>query len=182
MTSTGETPAQRAPVEIAAALAEDCARLSAVAQAAKAHWDYPAAWLEAWRHELTFTGETLHTQEVYVARLNGEIQGLCALKADSEEETTQISLEHLWVHPDAMGYGLGRRLFEHAVQRARQLGMRRIELWADPNAASFYEHLGARHVGDHHGDVLGLPRILPIYAVDIDSADIDSADIDSVAT
>ena len=163
------TSSSSAAVEIIAARPQDCPRLSFVAQAAKAHWDYPAAWLEAWRHELTFTEETLQAQDIYVARIDGEIQGLCGLKLEPDEEPGKISLEHLWVHPDAMGRGLGRQLYERALQRARQLGMRRMELWADPNAVPFYEHLGARHVGDHHGEVLGLPRVLPIYAVDIDS-------------
>lgn len=151
-------------IEIVGARPQDCARLSAIAQAAKAHWGYPEPWLEAWRRELTFDADSLRRQEVYVAWVEGVAQGVCALAAAGKEG----SLEHLWVHPEAMGLGLGRRLFEHALGRARHLGIERIELWSDPNATDFYEHLGAVHVGDHHGDVLGTPRILPIYAIAVE--------------
>lgn len=151
-------------IEIVAARPQDCPRLSTIAQAAKAHWGYPEAWLEAWRQDLTFTEESLATQEVFGARLDGELQGVCAVAV----EGTKVSLEHLWVHPSAMGFGLGRRLFEHAVERAKGAGARRIELRADPNAIGFYTHLGLVHEGDDHGEILGEPRVLPIYGMSLD--------------
>lgn len=151
-------------MEIVSVRPQDCPRLSEIAQAAKAHWGYPPAWLEAWRKDLTFTAESLDTQEIFAARVDGAMQGVCALAIDGAEAI----LEHLWVDPSAMGFGLGRRLYEHALDLARQAGVRRIELHADPNAVGFYEHVGAVYDRDHHGEVLGEPRILPIYVVTLD--------------
>jgi GNAT superfamily N-acetyltransferase len=47
-----------------------------------------------------------------------------------------------------MGRGLGRRLFDLAAARARELGATRLQWGADPNAVPFYERVGGRVVGE----------------------------------
>ena len=49
----------------------------------------------------------------------------------------------LFVEPDLIGTGCGRRLWEHAVATARDLGVDVLLLDADPNAAPFYRAMGA---------------------------------------
>ncbi len=146
-------------VDIVRAEASDCPRLSAIAWAAKAHWGYPAPWLEAWRRELTFQPQHLEIWDVFAARHRGRLQGVYGLSVDGH----RAELEHLWVHPDAMGKGIGRQLWKHAVGRAGAAGAQRLEILSDPNAASFYAHLGAVHVRDSSHPVLGQPRLLPVY-------------------
>ena len=48
----------------------------------------------------------------------------------------------------AMGGGAGRMLFEAATRLARRLGARRMAILADPNAAPFYERMGATVMPD----------------------------------
>ena len=50
----------------------------------------------------------------------------------------------MFVDPPAIGGGAGRALFEAAVSLARRLGVARMTILADPNAAPFYERMGAR--------------------------------------
>src|SRR5438128_97160 len=52
---TGPVPSYR--VRIVRARSTDAAKLSAIARAAKAHWGYPAHWLERWCEQLTITAE-----------------------------------------------------------------------------------------------------------------------------
>lgn len=56
-------------------------------------------------------------------------------------------LEDLWLEPEAIGAGHGRRLWEHAVAVARACGASAMELDAEPNAMGFYERMGAVRVG-----------------------------------
>ena len=56
-------------------------------------------------------------------------------------------LEDLWLEPEAIGAGHGRRLWEHAVEVARACGASAMELDAEPNAMGFYERMGAVRVG-----------------------------------
>ena len=60
---------------------------------------------------------------------------------------TDADLLKLFVEPALLRSGVGRLLFEWATARARGLGAVRMIIEADPGAAAFYEHMGARHAG-----------------------------------
>ncbi|MEL7296579.1 MAG: GNAT family N-acetyltransferase, partial [Pseudomonadota bacterium] len=62
-------------------------------------------------------------------------------------EDNAMVLDKLFVEPDALGEGLGRRLYDHALQLTRQEGIARLEIDADPYAADFYAHCGAVQTG-----------------------------------
>jgi GNAT superfamily N-acetyltransferase len=71
------------------------------------------------------------------------------------------------VLPDAMGRGVGRSLFLHALERARELGCRELEIESDPNAEGFYQHMGARRVGLSITKLDGRCRELPVFIYEI---------------
>jgi GNAT superfamily N-acetyltransferase len=129
-------------VSLRPAVGADAPRLSAIAQAAKAHWGYPGEWLALWRSELTFDAAALERDWVQVAELEGRAVAVVALAGGRAPE-----LSHLWVEPAAMGMGIGRLLFEAAAAEALRRGIRRLRIVADPHAETFYEHLGAYRVG-----------------------------------
>jgi GNAT superfamily N-acetyltransferase len=137
------------------AVAADALALTAIAHAAKRHWRYPEEWIALWRRDLTFTPEFIERCPVYCAVESDIVVGVSALvfaAADCE-------LEHFWVMPSRMGAGVGRALFEHAVERCRAIGARRLWINADPNAEGFYERMGARRVGEVPSTPAG--RVLP---------------------
>ncbi|HKG42773.1 MAG TPA: GNAT family N-acetyltransferase [Gaiellaceae bacterium] len=74
-------------------------------------------------------------------------------------------LEDLWVEPAWIGRGVGRRLFEHVAQRAREHGARRLEWEAEPNARSFYERLGATYVRESEETEWG--RVLEVLGIEL---------------
>ena len=133
--------------------------LSGLALAGKRHWGYPEPWLEAWRGLLTITPDYLAAHVVACAEEGtGRVVGFYAL----EREGDRCRLEHLWLAPSLIGGGLGRQLFEHAVQAARALGAADLLIEADPNAEGFYLHMGARRVGEAVSRATGAERVLPL--------------------
>ena len=76
-------------------------------------------------------------------------------------------LENLWVLPKHMGQGIGKRLFQHALERSRVYGVSCLKIEADPNAQSFYEKMGARKVSEHQYELDGQLRVLPIMEIDL---------------
>ncbi len=150
-------------VQITRAKTSDAPALSAIALAAKAHWGYPAHWLEHWRELLTITPDFIATNETFSGQIDQRIIGFYALIA----APGTISLEHLWVLPEAMGKGVGRSLFADAVERAASLGARSLTIEADPNAEAFYRHLGAVRIGSVATEIDGRPRHLPLLAYDL---------------
>ena len=136
---------------------EEAVTLTNIALAAKRHWGYPEHWIKHWEADLTISPEFIEGNEVYVAESDGETSGFYAvIVSDSEAE-----LEHMWVLPDYIGTGIGKELFLDAMSRASELRVREIGITADPNAAGFYERMGALRVGDLNSEIDGSPRKLP---------------------
>jgi len=144
----------------------DALRLTALARAAKAHWGYPAAWLEVWHDALAITPEYIEAHTVLVAESAARppvVLGVCAL----EDRGDHWRLEHVWVDPRSHGTGIGRALVREALAIA---GRRRpqsiVRLESDPHAAGFYRKLGAREVGAAPAPMDGAPgRVLPVFEI-----------------
>ena len=145
-------------MEIVPARPEDADALTEIAFAAKRHWGYPEAWIESWRDILTMRPEFIRANVTYCAVENDRPVGFYLLA----QERDGAHLDHLWILPEATGRGIGRVLFEHAVEQTRNLGFRAIQIEADPNAQGFYQRMGARRVGTSINEVDGERRELPL--------------------
>jgi GNAT superfamily N-acetyltransferase len=149
-------------MEIRRARPEDAATLTEMAFAAKRHWGYPERLIQGWKELLTIPPQFIVTHETYIACLQEQAVGFYALAG----RLNRMTLEHLWVLPSAMGQGVGRALFSHAVQRAKALGVKEIEIESDPNAEKFYEHMGARRARANITELEGQRRTLPVLIYD----------------
>jgi N-acetylglutamate synthase-like GNAT family acetyltransferase len=150
-------------IQIRRAHPGEAAKLTSIAHAAKRHWNYPEEWIEQWKGDLTLTPEFIRDNEMFVALIEDEIAGCCALVFT--EDLAEI--EHMWILPEKMGSGVGRRLFDHAKKRAEDLGSKVLELSADPNAEGFYERMGAVRVGEVRADMDGQARVLPRMRIEL---------------
>ena len=145
-------------MKIVQATGEDADVLTEIAHAAKRHWDYPESWIEAWRDVLTMRPEFIAGNISYCAIEDDRPVGFYVLTTEEDG----IHLDHLWIFPAAMGRGIGRALFEHAVAEARRAGFSCIKIEADPNAEGFYKRMGAVRVGTTISQVCGRRRELPL--------------------
>jgi GNAT superfamily N-acetyltransferase len=59
-----------------------------------------------------------------------------------------LELEDLFVDPDWMRCGVGRRLVRDAVAVAEREHVQRVEVTANPHALAFYENVGFVHDGE----------------------------------
>jgi GNAT superfamily N-acetyltransferase len=86
---------------------------------------------------------------LWVVEVDGDVRGY----ATTEPATDQFlppppgagELESLYLHPSAIGQGLGRALLEHAVDDLRSRGFDLLVLWAfeqNERARRFYERAG----------------------------------------
>jgi len=149
--------------EIRRATPGDADDLSRIAFAAKCYWGYPERWIEQWQEALTVTPEFIRRNEVYAAHYEGRPVAFYAIVGRDRE----VELEHLWVSPEYIGTGVGRALFDHAMQRAASLGAEVLSIEADPNAEGFYQRMGARRVGENVYGIEGQKRVLPLLVVEV---------------
>jgi GNAT superfamily N-acetyltransferase len=150
-------------MQIVRAEPKDAAALTEIAHAAKRHWGYPERWIQSWRETLTIRAEFIAANVAWCAMEDAHAVGFYLLTSESDG----LHLDHLWILPAAMGRGIGRALFEHAVEEARTLGHRILKIEADPNAEGFYTRMGARGVGETVTEIEGHRRELPLFVYDL---------------
>ncbi|HEU5039333.1 MAG TPA: GNAT family N-acetyltransferase [Gemmatimonadales bacterium] len=102
-------------------------------------WGYEPEFLDWEPESLRVTGELIADSPVFVLEEDGRVLGYYALLAGPEG----WYLDKLFVEPDRIGTGRGKRLWRHAMATARGLGAESVTLYADPNAAPFYRAMGA---------------------------------------
>jgi N-acetylglutamate synthase-like GNAT family acetyltransferase len=141
---------------------EEADTLTQIALDAKRHWGYPEHWIKHWESDLTITADFIREHQVYVAEQEGEVRGFYALCVNGNK----ADLEHMWVTPASIGTGMGKELFLDAMDRAATLAVREIEISADPNAAGFYERMGASQIGEDDASIDGQVRKLPRLRID----------------
>jgi N-acetylglutamate synthase-like GNAT family acetyltransferase len=143
---------------IRSAAAAEAPTLTALAFRSKAYWGYDATFMEACREDLTTSADDILAGLVYVIEEAGRIVGFYKLRLHAAEEAELIDL---FVEPDAIGRGYGKRLWQHAVGTARQLGVRRITFQSEPHAEGFYQAMGAERIGVSESTVFP-GRMLPL--------------------
>ena len=136
---------------------EEAEELTELTIASKAHWGYDEAFMEIARPYLVITPEYLEANECWVAVFEGRTIGWFSLV----EQPGGLLLDNFFLLPGHIGSGLGRRMWQQALDRAVARGAERLTLEADPNAAGFYERMGARRTGTVIAS--GTGRELPVY-------------------
>jgi GNAT superfamily N-acetyltransferase len=122
---------------------DEAEALTALALRAKASWGYSDEFMARVREEMTIGPVDIERDRVEVVELDGRVIGFYRL----QRRASTAWLEDLFIEPDLMASGWGRRLLERACQVAREWGAAELELESDPHAEAFYLHLGARRVG-----------------------------------
>jgi GNAT superfamily N-acetyltransferase len=148
-------------VAIRPARPDEGERLRQIAIDAKGHWGYDQDWVRSWAARGDFSAGALTGTPVLVAEADGRAVSFAMLIPKGEVAW----LDDLWVEPPWIGRGVGRRLFEEAADRARELGAERMEWEAELNAIGFYEKLGGTYLRDSEETELG--RVLPIMGLEL---------------
>ncbi len=115
--------------------------------------------MELARPSLTVTPEYLEANECWVAEIDGATAGWFSLV----QMRDAVLLDNFFLLPAHIGSGVGRRMWEEALRMAESAGAERLTLESDPNAAGFYERMGARLTGSVTAPATG--RELPVYEI-----------------
>jgi N-acetylglutamate synthase-like GNAT family acetyltransferase len=92
----------------------------------------------------------------YVLDEDGGITGFYGLSG----QPPRGEIEFLFVQPESVRTGRGRRLARHFLALARSLGFEEMDVSADPFAEGFYLAMGATRIGDAPSDAIP-NRLIP---------------------
>jgi N-acetylglutamate synthase-like GNAT family acetyltransferase len=142
--------------EVRRALPGEAVNLSALALRSKAFWGYDAAFIEACRAPLTVAPEAIAKCPFYVLDEGGTITGFYGLTG----QPPRGEIEFLFVEPESVRSGRGRRLAQHFLALARSLGFQEMDVSADPYAEAFYVAMGAVRIAEVPSDAIP-NRLIP---------------------
>ena len=126
--------------EIRPATPDEAPLLHDLTQRSVLHWGYEPEFLEWEPQAIAVTPELIAAGHFYVLKEDGHVVGYYGLLGKPPE----IVLDKLFVTPASIGTGRGKRLWQHAVATASDLGANVLTFAADPHAAPFYRAMGAQ--------------------------------------
>jgi GNAT superfamily N-acetyltransferase len=132
------------PSIIRRAIPDEVSYLNELTERSVLSWGYEPEFLNWEPEAIRVTREFIADSPVFVLEEAGRIVGYYGLLGEPPE----MALDKLFVEPDRIGTGCGKRLWRHAVATARELGSCVLTLASDPNAAPFYRAMGAEWVGE----------------------------------
>lgn len=128
------------PTSLRRAEPHEASDLEALQRRSAAHWDYPDGYFDWAGDAVRISPSYVRDNPVFVlVDGEGRVLGFYAFTRDGG-----LLLDRMFLDADQIGRGLGRVLWRHAVGTAHHLGATEFDIGADPNAAPFYEAMGAR--------------------------------------
>ncbi|GGH07550.1 MarR family transcriptional regulator [Silvibacterium dinghuense] len=110
-------------------------------------------------------------EDAWVAELNGEVVGSVFLMKTEQDEVAKLRL--LYVDPVARGLGVGSRLVRMCVERARELGYRRLVLWTNDvlsSARKIYVAAGFTLSEENRHHSFGKDLVGQVWTLELDRA------------
>jgi len=142
---------------------EEAEALSALMLRSKAHWGYDADFMANCVAVLTVSADKL-SDGSYIVAVDGDDCLLGVTRIERLDEDGTFELDKLFIDPNAMGLGVGRALFDRSMEMAQAADAKRIEILSDPDAAPFYERMGAKRIGEAPSDAIP-GRMLPLLEI-----------------
>ena len=99
--------------------------------------------MASFRDDLRVSPEACASGRVRVAEVDGQLAGFYTLAG----KPPRGLLDDLFIDPGRIGTGIGRLLWNTAIDHARHLGFTALEIHSDPFAEAFYLHMGAIRIG-----------------------------------
>lgn len=128
----------------------------------KASWGYDDDFMARFA-ATSVTRELVREGRVcLVAAVGDRLVGVAVI----DDEGSHAWLEDMWVEPEHFGRGVGRALWDGALEVTRAWGRANLELESDPNAEGFYLAMGARRTGTRPSSVV-VGRELPLMRYEV---------------
>lgn len=133
----------RSDIRLRPARPGEAQALSALALRSKGYWGYDSSFMATVAPYLQVTEDAIRKGYATVAESpDGTALGVSQIDPSGQGG----SLDMLFIAPEAIGQGAGRKLFEHAKAQLKTLGHEVMTILSDPKAEPAYLHMGARRI------------------------------------
>ncbi|MGE7596979.1 GNAT family N-acetyltransferase [Lysinibacillus fusiformis] len=136
--------------------------LSNLTYRSKAYWGYTEDFLQKCKEKdaLTVTKDYIENNSVYLIEIDNKVVAFYSFAINEQK------LDALFLDPDYIGKGLGKIIWNHLLNKAKELELREFTIDSDPNAEGFYLKMGALNIGSTPSTVFP-DRSLPLMKVKV---------------
>jgi GNAT superfamily N-acetyltransferase len=133
------------------ATSDDVDAIRALITRSMGHWPRDAAYIAQAVELMSLDADDLERDEAWILEDGGVAVGFYRISLAGES----AEIEEFHVEPDRIGQGFGRTLFEHAVGRAKERGVTRLEWSCDEYPLGFYLAMGGQVTGSIPSGIVG---------------------------
>lgn len=131
--------------------------LTTITKKSKAYWGYSDEQIQKWDKNLTISQDYIREHNVFKLVDNDLIMGYYSYFFENDKT---VKLDNLFVLPEYIGKGFGKYLLLDFLNRMKEIGIEKITLDSEPNAAEFYLKMGFVKVGEFETSIKN--RFMPI--------------------
>lgn len=129
---------------------DDADVLGQITLAGLYHWGHKENFpelMEDFKNTNLPSPDYIRESPVYVLADSDTVIGYYGLFLEPEKPF--VDLRYMFVHPDYIGQGFGKKLWLASLEQAKKLNYDKMRIISDPGAVDFYAAMGATRDTDH---------------------------------
>ena len=122
----------------------ECAALNTLIRESKGFWPYSDGFIDQFMQQWGINESYLQTNEIILFEKEEHVIGLFSFKMNHDNKP---ELDLFFVNRNHIGKGIGKSIWQQALNYALDHDWTEFQIIADPNAEGFYQHMGAKTIG-----------------------------------
>lgn len=125
------------------AVSQQVQLVSDIINDSKSYWQYDADFTSKYNKLFGLNEDYIEKNDVYIAYENNKILGCYSFIL---EDNSQLKLDKLFLKPEFIAKGNGRKLWNSCIETAMNYGIKEFTFTSDPNAEGFYRQMGCEKI------------------------------------
>ena len=131
-------------ISIKDATLNDLNKVNELLRLSKSYWKYNKEFIDTFMEKFGITSDYLENHHIKLFYIDDRLAGFYNFEMNNENV---FELANFFLHPDFIGQGIGKKLWNACCQTAIEQGKNEFILWGDPNAEAFYLKMGCEKIG-----------------------------------
>lgn len=131
-------------MEIRLANQQDINEINNLLCLSKAYWGYDPEFMDKFMIEFSIKEAYLAKATTYKVLEEGKLIGFYSFSGNTNDN---LELDNFFLHPDFIGKGKGKAMWQRCLQTASQYGATEFIVWSEIHAEGFYLRMGCQKMG-----------------------------------
>lgn len=122
----------------------DLAAINDLMRISKSYWGYDKTFVDLFMEHIGVTADYLQKNPIKLFYDNNTLIGFFSFSLNAGNA---IELDYFFLHPDYIGKGFGKKLWDACCADAKAMQLKEFVIWSDPYAEEFYLKMGCEKIG-----------------------------------